>query len=503
VCQPQAVVGSPIAPSVATLIDAIECLDQPGAQQLVGWHRWPSLLGQAGETLSFERGRWTLILRLCIMSWLANLQGRHTHQYVPLFATPASTLRGKPHSHNHQSVLIMMLSKRPLLALLLPPEPRPGVLYYAIALARTLIEDCQVRVTVGMPEPAFDDWEDIAAHFRSLGAAVGVRTLTWIELPYDTAVRMFGSRLDAPSDVSSVMVPHDRARSFSECDGWILFGDTTLGATAWLRPAIVVAPQLAERYTAAFAGQQDVERRIDTFLSWRRARAVLGRTVADRNDLVSFAGVHPDRVAPLPPLSDLPLPDGDTHTAVDNPAIIWHPLFPWPAPATTAATAWREYLEAGGTLPLLIIGRHADAVASAPSVSSVLDECSRIGGRWHTRKVLPGRRLDRLLNRARILWNPSVADDGHWLIARALARGIPAVVADAPHLLNDWVIVDTIPMLRTYAAHDIVAAGAALLAASTDRPVAGSTSPRLSPISVPTISWRETLDTLQLHAHEC
>jgi hypothetical protein len=396
----------------------------------------------------------------------------------------------------------MMLSNQPLLALLLPPEPRPGVLYYAIALTRTLIQDCQVRVTVGMPEPAFDDWEDMAAHFRSLGVAVGVRTLTWTELPYDTAVRMFGSRLDAPSDVSSVIVPHDRARSFAECDGWILFGDATLGATAWLRPTIVVAPQLAERYVPAFAGQQDVERRIDTFLAWRRARAVLGRTVADRNDLVSYAGVHPDRVGPLPPVSDLLSPDSDTHTAIDNPAIMWHPPFPWPASATTAATAWREYLEAGGTLPLLIVGRHADAVASAPSVSTVLDECSRIGGCWETRKVLPGRRLDRLLDRARILWNPSVADDGYWLVARELARGIPAVAADAPHLLNDGVGVDTIPMLRTYAAHDIVAAGAALLAASTECPAAGSPSLRLSPVSVPTISWRETLDTLQFHAYE-
>ena len=71
-----------------------------------------------------------------------------------------------------------MLSKYPLLALLLPPEPRLGVLYYAIALARTLIEDCQVHVTVGLPKSAFADREDMAAHFRSLGTAVGVRPLT-------------------------------------------------------------------------------------------------------------------------------------------------------------------------------------------------------------------------------------------------------------------------------------------------------------------------------------
>jgi glycosyltransferase involved in cell wall biosynthesis len=309
---------------------------------------------------------------------------------------------------------------------------------------------------------------------------------------------MFGSDLDAPTQVSAVMVPHDRAQSFADCDGWILFGNTSLGATAWLRPAIVIAPQLAERYVPAFAGQKDVDSRIDTFLAWRRARAVLGGTVADRQDLVSFAGVHPSLVRPLPPLCNVLSSGRQGVSATDDPAIIWHPAFPWPAPARTAAAAWREYLDSGGTLPLLIVGRYADTVASIPAVSSLLDECSRIGGRWQTRVILPGRRLDRVLDRARILWNPSVADDGNWLISRALARGIPAVVADAPHFRE---ILDgeaaSISLLWPYAAHDIVAAAAALLAASTAPLGEGSQSALLRPVTALTGSWCETLALLR------
>ena len=343
-----------------------------------------------------------------------------------------------------------------------------------------------------------------AACFGACAASVSIRTLTWTELPRDVVIRMFGSDLDMPSEVSSVQVPHDRAWSFADCSGWILFGDTTLGATAWLRPAIVIAPQLAERYTPAFAGQQDVERRIDTFLSWRSARAVLGTTVADRRDLVSYAGMHPDRVRPRPPFDDVSLSTVDqVAPAMDSPAIIWHPAYPWPAPATTAATAWREYLETGGRLQLLIVGRHADAVASAPSVASILDDCSRIGGRWHTRATLPGRRLDRLLDSARIFWNPTVADDSHWLVARSLARGIPAVVADAPHMRDGFQgDITSIPKLWTYPADDIVAAAAALSAASTAPTVKGAPSLPLRPDFTPAVAWRETLDALQLDASE-
>jgi hypothetical protein len=307
---------------------------------------------------------------------------------------------------------------------------------------------------------------------------------------------MFGSTLDAPPDVSSVMVPHDRARSFADCDGWIVFGDSTLGAIAWLRPAIIVAPQLAERYVPAFSGQADIECRIDTFLSWRRARMVLGVTEADLGDLVSFAGVHPERVRQLPPLRyDLLSRSDKTCAAIDRSAIIWHPAFSWKTPILTVARAWREYLEAGGTLPLWIIGRHADAAASEPAVVSILDECSRMHGHWQTCTVLPGRRLDRLLDRARILWNPSVADDGHWLVARALERGIPTVAAEAPHLRGGPLESNFgTSILWTHAAHDVVAAGGALLAASTALPLESSEGfPYTRSTFSSMLSWRELL----------
>jgi hypothetical protein len=393
-----------------------------------------------------------------------------------------------------------MSSRALKVAVLLPPGPQPGILAAALSLAHSLPEQCGAQVAVGLPTTAVDEWEYTAARFRACGPTVGIRILTWTQLPRDVIVRMFGADVDAPLDVSSAVIPHDRGWSFTDCDCWIVFGDTTLGATTWLRPAVVVAPQLAERYMPAFTEQEDVERRVDTFLSWRRARAVLAATAADRGDLLSYAGVHPDRVRPLPPLSDTSLrTDDHVSPVMEKSAIVWHPAYPWPAPATTAATAWREYLEMGGELPLLIAGRHAEAVASAPAVSRILDYCCRIGGRWTTDPVLPGRRLDRLLDGARMLWSPTIADDSHWLVARALARGMPVAAAESPHL-RDALTSDTVsaPTLWTYAAHDIVAGATALMAAATAPPLDVLPSPHSAATSTSMVSWRETLDALRL-----
>ena len=96
-----------------------------------------------------------------------------------------------------------------------------------------------------------------------------------------------------------------------------------------------------------------------------------------------------------------------------------------------------------------------------------------------------------LLDRARILWSPCVADSSHWLAAR-IARGPPRG-GRCVHLRSNLQGKTTsMPMLRTYAAHDMVAAAAASLAASTTQPAEGSRSPRLRPVPAPTIPWYET-----------
>src|SRR5690348_12286748 len=87
----------------------------------------------------------------------------------------------------------MMSSTRTHLAVLLPPAPGPGLLAGALALVRVLSEECNYRVSVGMPTAAIDDWEEAVASFRASATAVVVRPLTWTELSRDVAERMFGS----------------------------------------------------------------------------------------------------------------------------------------------------------------------------------------------------------------------------------------------------------------------------------------------------------------------
>ena len=90
-----------------------------------------------------------------------------------------------------------------------------------------------------------------------------------------------------------------------------------------------------------------------------------------------------------------------------------------------------------------------------------------------------------------------------WLVARSLARGIPAVVADAPHMRDGLQgDITSIPTLWTYPAHDTVAAAAALSAASTAPTVKGAHYYLCVPTSLRRYRRRETLDALRLHASD-
>ena len=89
-----------------------------------------------------------------------------------------------------------MPSRVPKIAVLLPPAPQPNVVAGALSLVRSLSEECGVRVAVGLPRTAVDDWENMASCFRASVMSVSVRTLTWTELPRDVVIRMFGSDLD-------------------------------------------------------------------------------------------------------------------------------------------------------------------------------------------------------------------------------------------------------------------------------------------------------------------
>ena len=111
-------------------------------------------------------------------------------------------------------------------------------------------------------------------------------------------IRMFGSDLDVPpkSRPSKFhMIAPGRSPTAS---GWYRVRRYHIGRNGMVATGNRDGTAVGRTIYAGICRQQDVERRIDTFLSWRSARAVLGTTVADRRDLVSYAGMHPDRVSP-------------------------------------------------------------------------------------------------------------------------------------------------------------------------------------------------------------
>ena len=126
-------------------------------------------------------------------------------------------------------------------AILLPNVWRGGMLRNAFALADLLA--CRewdrigkVNVILGLRRDGQYDWPSLHATARASLGSVSVRDMEWTSCPIDTARRMFPSLAPVPPAVEEVVMPRDYRHNFLDCDAWIVFGQSTEGYVAPLRP---------------------------------------------------------------------------------------------------------------------------------------------------------------------------------------------------------------------------------------------------------------------------
>ncbi len=338
------------------------------------------------------------------------------------------------------------------IAILLPNVWRGGMLRNALSLAELIAGHDwdglgRIGVVIGLRRDGDYDWPALEETARTSRGTISIRRMDWASWPSLHVQRMFPTLADMPRTVSELAIPTDRRHNFLDCDAWIVFGRSTEGHLAPLRPYAVYCADLLQRYVPQIFDTPDGQEQpwvwalqTTTFLGWRAARCVFATTPQTLGDVVGYAGVRASQALLTPTLIEWPkhrpqiaARDGST------PAIVWVTN---PAPHKNHAAAVRAagiyYEELGGTLPLVVVGTGSEkldprtggdttgarAFRSAPAVL----ERTRFAGE------VSDAAYQHLIGGAAIVWHNVIMDNGTFVAFDAARAGRHLVSSDYPQM---------------------------------------------------------------------
>ena len=346
------------------------------------------------------------------------------------------------------------------LAIILAAARRGDMLDAALRLARFYAgRDWpglgRIDVVLGYPETPAPADDALHRACRTGDPAIALRRFRWVKLTPDEARLVFPPEA-IPAGLAEVWLPDDGAREFRDADAWILVADHLRGTVPFLRPTAVASPDLAPRRIAALpggpGGHGDRARLAETMTAWRQARCVFATTPAGCADLVSYAGIHPDRVLLAPPLLAPPQDAAALPSPGAEPGILWLADAAG-ADHDAAMAALRAYLAGGGGLRVTLCSEGSAPREVAPEVAQRLD----LAG-----DPLPATRR-RLMTARGIVWQPIPGEDAGLAAVAAARAGAHLVLGDDPPL-RDLCAVHGIAA-RFHPVHDAARAAAELLEA--------------------------------------
>lgn len=334
----------------------------------------------------------------------------------------------------------------PKIAILLPPEADLGYIWRARAFANSLVafssNTAPIQVIIGLPDGCVN-LEKNADRFRAISSLVTVRRMTWEILDASTVARMHDMDEVGPPGVEQLRLPRDAGWSFRDCDLWLLCPSLSMGAVAEVIPSVVYCRDLSQRYVPRLVGQDRNDpawdRMVDGFRDWRRRNCILASSYKTLGDLSSFAGVRAENCHKLPSMWNYfrvgglgPQTGSRNHILILCDAGPRHDIL-------FAIEAYVHYLQAGGTLDLVIAGPNAKILNpgrdSDHPIAQALDAYrSTTKDKVHFENISDDDDLIRLIHRSGVIWSTAITEGEPDALALAAHAELPFIGCDFPAL---------------------------------------------------------------------
>jgi len=240
------------------------------------------------------------------------------------------------------------------------------------------------------------------------------------------------------------LIPRDYSSDFLDTDCWIIVSDSLIRPPAPLRRYGVVIHDCLARYFKEYQVPVALEGRTSTA---RGADFILTTTPQTREDVISFHGVHPDRVILVPEDFGMDideLPDNN-QTTIEN-------YFIWPTNDLihknhlNAINGLIRYYNRGGNLNVIMTGFNIEKfdINEKFDDNQLLPHVVAFRERVKNNKILKERliicpNLNKheyysLIKKSHFLWHPVLTDNGTFTVIEAAMLGIPGLSSDYPQM---------------------------------------------------------------------
>jgi hypothetical protein len=328
------------------------------------------------------------------------------------------------------------------IAILLPPASNLGTAWRARAIAAAVTSYAEnVSVVVGIPND-FPHWDKATKRLRAIDR-VSVRRSTWEMVEAGIAARMHDRAVAGPIGVPVLNVPRDAGWCFRDCDYWILLPNAQTGAVADIKPTAIYCDDLSDRYLPeliAYNRYDDAwDRRVDTFLDWRRRKALLATSERVLTNLTSYVGARRENCYRIPSIWSYFSLDALKDVRTGNSHILLLCDLSARHDLVTAAEVYARYVRSGGALDLVVAGTNVSALSPTHNPKHVFAQTLMTFGDHVVKKVrfenvYDDEDLAFACDQAALVWSTSLAD------SEPDALAIAAII-DAPFLGCDHITI--------------------------------------------------------------
>jgi glycosyltransferase involved in cell wall biosynthesis len=240
------------------------------------------------------------------------------------------------------------------------------------------------------------------------------------------------------------LIPRDYSSDFLDTECWIIVSDTLICPPAPIRRYGVVIHDCLARYFKEYQAPIAVDGRTATA---RGADFILSTTPQTREDIISFHGIHPDRVilAPFEFSMDIDQMPSNDQKISEN-------YFIWPTNDAihknhiNAIDGLIRYYNEGGKLDVIMTGFGVEKF----EINEQLEENQLLPHIVASRRKIKNNKMLKerlriypnlskyeyhsLIKKSRFLWHPALTDNGTFTVVEAAMLGVPGLSSDYPQM---------------------------------------------------------------------